>query len=54
MVISNRDVKFMSNFWKEVFGGLDTNLNFSTSYHPQMDGKLNEQTRLLKTCYECM
>jgi hypothetical protein len=53
MVISNRDVKFTSNVWKELFVGLDTNLNFSTSYHPQKDGKKNEQTKLSKTCCEC-
>ena len=39
MVISDKDVKFMSMFWKELFAGLDTNLNFITIYHPQMDGK---------------
>ena len=39
MVISNRDVKFTSVFWKELFAGLNTNLNFNTSYHPQMDGQ---------------
>ena len=38
MVISDRDVKFTSMFWKELFAGLNTNLNFSTSYQPQMDG----------------
>ena len=38
MVISDRDVKFTSTFWKELFVGLNTNLNFSTSYHLQMDG----------------
>jgi len=34
MVISDRDVKFTFSFWKELFAGLNTNLNFSTSYHP--------------------
>jgi hypothetical protein len=34
MVISDRDVKFTSAFWKELFEGLNTNLNFSTSYNP--------------------
>ena len=27
MVISDRDVKFTSNFWKELLVGLGTNLN---------------------------
>jgi hypothetical protein len=40
MVISDRDVKFTSTFWKELFAGLNTNLNFNTSYHPQMNGKI--------------
>jgi hypothetical protein len=39
MVILYRDVKFTSTFWKELFAGLNTNLNFSMSYHPQMNGK---------------
>ena len=38
MVISDRDVKFTYAFWKELFAGLNTNLNCSTSYHPQTDG----------------
>ena len=39
MVISDRDVKYTSNFLKELFASLGINLNFSTSYHPQTDGK---------------
>jgi len=38
IIISDRDVKFIGKFWKILFKGLNTKLNFSTSYHPQMDG----------------
>jgi hypothetical protein len=48
MVISDRDVKFTSNFWKELFVGLDSNLNFSTSYHPQTDGKTEQTIQILE------
>ena len=40
MVISDRDVKFTSNFWKSLFVGLETRINFNTSYHPEIDGKI--------------
>ena len=38
-IVSERDVKFTSNFWKGLFVDLDTKLNFSTAYHPHIDGK---------------
>ena len=31
IIISDRDPKFTGNFWKYLFKGLDTKLNFSTS-----------------------
>ena len=39
IVMSDRDVKFTSIFWKSLFAGLETRINFSTSYHPKTDGK---------------
>jgi hypothetical protein len=38
-IVSYRDSKFTSNFWKGLFEGFGTNLNFSISYHPELDGK---------------
>jgi hypothetical protein len=37
-IVSNMDTKFTSNFWKSLFEDLGTQLNFSTTYHPQIDG----------------
>jgi hypothetical protein len=48
MVISDRDVKFTSTFWKELFVGINTNLNFSTSYHPQMDGQIERTSKIIE------
>jgi hypothetical protein len=48
MVISDRDVKFTSAFWKELFAGLNTNLNFSMSYHPQTDGQTERKNQIIE------
>jgi hypothetical protein len=37
-IVSDRDLKFTSNFWKGLFKGFRMNLNFSTTYHPEFDG----------------
>ena len=34
VIISDRDPKFTGNFWKSLFKGLNTTLNFNTSFHP--------------------
>lgn len=39
-IASNRDTKFMSHFWKSLWERMGTNLNFSSAYHPQMDGQI--------------
>ena len=38
VIISDRDPKFTGNFWKSLFKGLNTTLNFSTSFHSHTDG----------------
>ena len=46
VIISDRDAKFTGNFWKSLFKGLGTQLNFSTMYHPQIDGKTEQMDGL--------
>ena len=42
-IISDRDSRFTSRFWKLLQEAMGTQLNLSTSYHSQTDGQ-NERT----------
>ena len=35
---SDWDVKFTENYWRYLFSELETQFNFITVYHPQIDG----------------
>ena len=48
VIVSDRDTKFTGNFWKALFKGLGTQLNFSTAYHPQTDGKTERVDQVLE------
>ncbi|MBW0510056.1 hypothetical protein O181_049771 [Austropuccinia psidii MF-1] len=37
-IISDRDPKFTSELWKNLYNLFETELSFSTPYHPQTDG----------------
>jgi len=48
IVILDRDAKFTGNFWKALFKGLDTKLNFSTTFHSQTDGQMERVNQILE------
>jgi hypothetical protein len=52
-IVSDRDVKFLSYFWNVLWGKLGTKLLFSTTCHPQIDGRTEvvnrNLTQLLRT-----
>lgn len=47
-IASHKDSKFISRFWKELFTGLGSKLDFSTTYHLQTNGKIERVNRILE------
>ena len=47
-IVSDKDVKFTSKLWKELFVGLGIELAFSTTYHLQTDGQIERVNRILE------
>ncbi|KAD2805431.1 hypothetical protein E3N88_38808 [Mikania micrantha] len=53
-IISDRDSRFTSRFWQSLQKSLGTNLNLSTTFHPQTDGQsectIQTLEDMLRTC----
>ena len=47
-IISDRDTRMVSDFWKEVLGRLGSYCKFSTAFHPQTDGQTERFNRSLE------
>ena len=48
VIVSDRDAKFTSLFWKGLMARFDTRLAMSTAYHPQTDGQSEIMVRTVK------
>jgi hypothetical protein len=46
--VSNRGTQFTSRFWEKLYEAMDTRLNFSSAYHPQMYGQTKTVNQILQ------
>jgi transposase InsO family protein len=47
-IVSDRGTQFTSKFWERLHETLDTQLRFSSAYHPQTDGQTERVNQILE------
>jgi hypothetical protein len=47
-IVSNRGTQFTLKFWERLHETLDTQLRFSSAYHPQIDGQTERVNQILE------
>jgi hypothetical protein len=47
-IVSDRGMQFTSRFWERLHEALDTQLHFSSAYHPQTDGQTERVNQILE------
>jgi len=54
VIISDRDPKFISRFWRSLAKLMGTRLNMTTAHRAQADGQTERQNLVLKDALRCM